>query len=71
MFVSNNDDVIKMRIIATSNIKEYSKLTGKKWKFSSALWQPKMSIFFLQFLHSRLYHTTTYFFTVTKDLCEV
>ena len=26
-----------------------NKLTGKKWKFSSALWQPKMLIFFFNF----------------------
>ena len=53
-----------MRKFAIFNTKECNKLTGKKWKFSSALWQPKKSIFFLQFLYARLYlyHTTTYFF---------
>ena len=57
----------RMRKFATFNTKQCNKLTGKKWKLSSALKQPKMSIFFLQVLYARLYHTTTIFFTITKD----
>ena len=56
-----------MRKLATFNTKECNTLTGKKWKFSSALWQPKLTILFLQFLYARLYHTITYFFTYAQS----
>ena len=57
-----------MRKFATFNTQECNKRTSKKWNFSSALWQPRMSIFFLQFLYARLYHTTTYFFSLLRKI---
>ena len=43
-----------------------SQLADKKQKLSNALWQPKMSIFFLQFFCAGLYHITIYFFHDNK-----